>query len=538
MKNSLEEIKILLQARAQCIWITSYEENVVINDIKKLVKDEIPGMNIRLWSQTEGLKSLPLVPVEKVDPPDIKMCNPKMLFTHIRESQEASTNPITQTMFILRDLHLMIEAPDVRRAIRDAKEYPYNSYCPIVVISPIVNIPQEHEKLFTVVEYDLPSKEEITVIVDNLCRGLQGSINRGKDYTLPTDTEKKALIKSFVGLTKNEIMNTSSRSIREFNKFSLEAIMKEKINLVKKSGVLDYVIPRFNLDDIGGNRAFKEWIEEVEETYDENATSFGCKKPKGYVAVGVPGCSKTLGAEAIAKRWNVPLIKLNMSKIMSRFVGSSEQRIEQAFKVVKACAPCVFLMDEVEKALSGTKSSNASDSGTTSRVFAKVLEFLNDNSEVFVVMTSNDITQLPPELTRTGRVDAIWYFSLPTLIEREEIFSIHLDRTRKKLSKGLAKKSAEMSENFTGAEIEEVVNIAVRKAYKRFKSDGKNLLELSDIEQAISEVIPLYISSREKILMLESWAEGRARRTNKKEDIVAEKSVDNDLLEDILSGDY
>ncbi len=315
MKNSIQEIKILLQSKAPCIWVNSYEEEVVINDIRKLVKEEFPGMNIKVWSHTEGMKSLPLVPVEKVDPPDIKMSNPKTMLGFINASQQVSTNPPTQSMFILRDFHLMIESPDCKRALRDAKEYKANSYCPIVVVSPLISIPQEHEKLFTVVEYDLPTKEEVSQIVNNFCRNMQKSINEGKDYTVPTHEEKEALIKSFIGLTRSEIMNTSARSIVEFKKLSLESIMREKINLVKKSGVLDYVIPKFNLDDIGGNKAFKEWLEEVEEAYTDNAIEFGCKKPKGYLALGIPGCSKTLGAEAIAKRWNVPLIKLNMSKI-------------------------------------------------------------------------------------------------------------------------------------------------------------------------------------------------------------------------------
>lgn len=188
----------------------------------------------------------------------------------------------------------------------------------------------------------------------------------------------------------------------------------------------------------------------------------------------------------------------------------------KALNLVKSCAPCVLLIDEVEKALGGYKSSNASDSGAIARAFGNVLEFLNDNDNgVFVVMTSNDVSQLPPELTRAGRLDAIWFFGLPTAEERESILDIHLRKTGKEVSSAVIKKAAAEMEKYTGAEIELVVKSALRKAFINKVETGKDSGITSEIlEDAISEVVPVAVSSKEQIVSLERWAKNRALFAN------------------------
>ena len=188
----------------------------------------------------------------------------------------------------------------------------------------------------------------------------------------------------------------------------------------------------------------------------------------------------------------------------------------KALNLVKGSAPCVLLIDEVEKALGGIKSSNASDSGAIARAFGLVLEFLNDNDNgVFVVMTSNDVSQLPPELTRAGRLDATWYFTLPTLEEREQIFKIHLANINKEVDDETIKKIAQDTELYTGAEIELIVKSALRRAYMNKVKTGEDTGITYDVLlKATSEVVPVAKSSKEKILELERWAYNRALFAN------------------------
>lgn len=530
MRKSMEQVESLIRAKTECIWVDTFEESEALNDLKEIAVNQ--NMYLYLWSHTEGLKKIPLNKMEKEEEPNPKMGNPRALFAHIGAQQREPDGK--KAIYVLRDLHLLNDTHEVKRALRDVKEYPSRTYNPIVVLSPMVKVPTEHEKIFTVVSFDVPSKEEVKDIVDKMVAQIRMAIDRGKDYKLPTEEEKKQLINAFLGLTLHEIYSVFSKSIVQYGQLSVHAVMEEKIQLVKKSGVLDYVNPKFTFEDIGGNKAFKEWVKEIEDSFSEEAQEFGCYRPKGYLALGIPGSSKTAGAEALANKFGYPLIKLDMSKIMSKLVGESERKIDQAFKVAKACSPCVLLLDEVEKMLGGISSSNSSDSGTLARVFGKTLEFLNEDNDVFVIMTSNDVSQLPPELTRSGRLDAMWFFALPTEEERKEIFKIHLGKTKKNFKESVIAAAVEASKNFTGAEIAEAAKASVRKAYSRFKKDGVNELLEDDVVGSCQEIIPLYQSSREKIAYLENWADGRARRAN---EVVNQDNFsysDKKLLGDIL----
>jgi len=215
----------------------------------------------------------------------------------------------------------------------------------------------------------------------------------------------------------------------------------------------------------------------------------------------------------IATELKLPLLKFNVTKVMSSLVGKSEQNMEAALNVVKACAPCVLLIDEVEKSLSGMQSSSKTDGGTMARVIGSMLQFLSSNKseDVFTVMTSNDISQMPPELTRSGRLDTVWYFGLPSEEERKEIWRIHFSKTPIVASEELLDYAAANSKNLTGAEIKEAVKVSIRKAYKRFMIDGQRTVLETDVLSAIEEIVPVYNASKERIIALEKYAETRAR---------------------------
>lgn len=538
MRTSMTEIQKLLESKIQCIWINTYEEVEVLKDLKEVINKskKLHSLELFSWSHTSGLQKEVLLKNETPEPIDSKMKVPSKLFNFIQERQQ-DHGKNQQGIFILHDLHLLIDSHEIKRLIRDTKE---NSakvvYNPIVVISPVVTIPSELEKLFTIVDYETPSYDEVKLMVDVMTKKFQQSNQKGSNFYIPDDEEKDQLIKACMGLTTREILDTFAKSLTNYDGLTLQAVLNEKMQLVRKSGVLSYKIPEANFDDIGGNNAFKDWVEEVQASYTPDAIEFGLERPKGYLAVGIPGTSKSYAAEALAGKMGVPFLQLQMSKIMDKLVGQSERKIEQALRVAEACQPCVLLIDEVEKALGGISSSNSSDSGTLSRVFEQVLQFLQKDNGVFTIMTSNDVTQLPPELTRSGRLDARWYFSLPTEEERRQIYSIHLSKTGRSISEELLEAAVQSSENFTGAEIKDSVKIAMRKAFKRFKEDGNRELTIEDIELANRDVVPIYNSSRERILALESWAKDRARFTTQADtNSINNVADDDDLMNTIMS---
>lgn len=511
--SCLNELKHLFTARTKCIWIKTHEEVLVIEQIKKYVLSQRLPYTMKSWSCFAGLQEEPLIDEGNKPKADKSFASVERLLAEIDTKQSDASSP--SCIYIFKDFHLMNENKLILRALRDVKEKPSNelkSYQPIIVVSPVLNIPIEHEKLFAVLDFETPNRDEITALVNGFSRKIAKTAEE-KGYTVPTEETVAECINLAIGLTKTEILSYLAKSLSKYNTLNADIFYEARINLINKTGLLELMNTRIGMSDMGGNHVFKDWIEDVKLSMTPQAREFGVEKSKGYVGIGIPGTSKTLSAEMIATELNLPLLKFNVSKVMSSFVGKSEQNMEKALEVVQACAPCVLLIDEVEKSLSGMQSSARTDGGTMARVIGSMLQFLSSekSGEIFTVMTSNDISQMPPELTRSGRLDTVWYFGLPTEEERKEIWRIHFGKTPIEVSEEMLAYAAVNSENLTGAEIKEAVKVSMRKAFKRFTQDGNRNITTEDVDSAIKEIVPVFNASKEKIVALEKYAENRAR---------------------------
>lgn len=500
-----QELLDLLKAREPGIWITTSEEKEVIVSIKNAIDTVGEYETVYTFSMTEGISE---VRTENNQIIYERLENTNNIIALYKMLQESNNRDCEKSrVWILKDYHLLLSNPNAIRTIRDLKESPTERYTPIIVISPSSEVPLELQKIFKVMHYDTPQVEDIESLLNLWCAN--------KSLTIDLN-QIKQMAKRLFGFSRSEIIKMLNLSLVKYNTLSLDIINQRKVEAINESGILDYKVPKASLDNVGGNEKFKQWVKTMEACMTEEAKEYGIPAPKGYLSVGIPGTSKSFSAEAIAGKWNVPFIKLNMAKITSRYAGETERNMYKALNLVKSCAPCVLLIDEVEKALGGYKSSNASDSGAIARAFGNVLEFLNDNDNgVFVVMTSNDVSQLPPELTRAGRLDAIWFFGLPTANERENILEIHLNKTGKAVDSEVIKKIAKEMDKFTGAEIELVVKSSLRKAFLNKVETGEDKGITYDIlKEASAEVIPVALSSREQVIALERWAKGRALFAN------------------------
>ena len=228
----------------------------------------------------------------------------------------------------------------------------------------------------------------------------------------------------------------------------------------------------------------KIWLKRKASVYHHfnEATAFGVEMPKGVLIAGVPGCGKSLTAKVTAQLFNVPLLRLDMGKIMGKYVGESEENMRKAIALAETIAPCVLWIDELEKAFAGI---NGSGNEVTVRLFGTFLTWMQEKSSpAFVVATANDITKLPPELLRKGRFDEIFYVGLPNNEERQKIFEIHIKKRRKQdLSHIDLQHLAEQTEGYSGADIEGVVKDAVENVF----TNGETGLSTSYIMTAIEE---------------------------------------------------
>jgi SpoVK/Ycf46/Vps4 family AAA+-type ATPase len=266
------------------------------------------------------------------------------------------------------------------------------------------------------------------------------------------------------------------------------------------------------MESIGGLEGLKIWLSKRKDAFSREAVEYGLpSNPKGILLVGIQGAGKSLFAKGISSFWNFPLLRLDMGKVFSGLVGSSEQNMRQVFKVAESVAPCILWCDEIDKGMSGSRASSSTDGGTTSRVLGSWLTWMQDRkAPVFVVATANDVSSLPPELLRKGRFDEIFFVDLPKFFERKLIFQIHLDKRARNHKHFDIEKLAELSDSYTGAEIEAASESAWYEAF----SDNKRDITTYDIIQSLKDSVPISKLMKEEIDYLRAWAGERARNAS------------------------
>lgn len=502
--SGIDEISTLINSRRKAILVHTFEEERFQEDLKVIVESK--GQEIFSWTITSGL--VDIVTGEQVK----KIFDPIKIMDFIDEYEK-------NAVFIIKDFHDIWTNFQAKRRTRDILEKSDNVYKPLILVSPQINIPMELEKLITVVTYDLPTREQ----VEEQLMGMEQFL-KSKDLPVPEGRERVAIINALVGMTKSEIINVLKKSVAKYKKIALEEIVAEKEQVIKKTGILEYVTKLGNMEHVGGMDIIKDWFADAHYAFDHEAREYGIDPVRGVVAAGFPGTGKSLVAKSVAHMWNLPLLKMNMSDIMDSKVGQSEKNIDRALKLAESVSPCVVWIDEFEKALAGMSSSDKSDGGTTSRVIQSLLTWLSDKqAPVFVIATANDITKLPAELTRAGRFDDIFFVSLPHQAEREDIFNIHLSKrgyticetTDEKncFTQAQIKELAEKSEDFTGAEIEQVVSEAGRRAYAAFKKGQRehHYIQQQDILTQIERIVPLSKRNPDLLADLRNWAKHSAK---------------------------
>ena len=526
--NIVMQLSRLFRARFPYIYLTTWEEERAINLIKKMATSEKlikVSREVYIWTQTKGF-TLNGEVIEGTMSPDkaldfISKCN-------------------KNAIFIMCDFHVYFGVKgrqidyNVVRKIRDniaelkTSKFRKN----VIFMAPELLIPETMQKEVSLVDLPLPSLDEIKTKLEKML-----AQNKQIDTTKLDESIKEKLCKAALGLTLQEAENAFALAMVNdgcINERDLNIILNEKMQVIKKTGILEFINTDIKLSDIGGLENLKNWLNKRNNSWSEAAKKYCLPAPKGVLITGVPGCGKSLTAKAMSAAWQLPLLKLDFGKIFSGIVGSSEENMRKAIKTAEAVAPSILWVDEIEKSLSGINSNG--DSGTSSRIFGTFLTWMQEKTApVFVIATANNISGLPAELLRKGRFDEIFFVDLPTKNERKEIFKLHLEKrlqdkevaSKIEINDELYDKLADLTEGYVGAEIEQIVISALYEAFFQ-----KRPLEISDLENTIKNVVPLSVTQKEQILALRQWANIRAVTATKKDDMAqyASNSVNN--LED------
>ena len=366
-------------------------------------------------------------------------------------------------ILILKDIHpyLTADHPDEIALLKNlAQRIVAGLDARIIMVSPVRTIPRELEKFITMLESDYLTQDDIKECVRHFAKEQELSLS---------DDLLEELSMALKGMNAFEIESLLSAALvtnGELTREDLKLIFVQKQQMVMKSGVLEMVSVKESVNDIGGLENLKEWLQRKSKVYKSinKAMEFGVEIPKGMLIAGVPGCGKSLTAKVTAGMFEVPLLRLDMGKIMGKYVGESEENMRRAIALAEAIAPCVLWIDELEKAFAGISGSG---NEVTVRLFGTILTWMQEKtSSAFVIATANDITKLPPELMRKGRFDEIFYVGLPNETERKKIFEIHIGKRRKKDLSGInMSEIVKRTEGFSGADIEGVVKDAVECAF-------------------------------------------------------------------------
>ena len=507
----------LLKARFPILYIESFEETRVLEEIRSFLDKpdslRTPRQLIE-WSATTGLVS----PNGKAS---ANTSNPAEALAQAQVAKEP-------TVFVFKDLHAYFGEQGrpadqmVIRRLRDIANSFKNGaeLLTLVIIAPVLRLPVELEKEITVVEFPLPTEQEILGVLAEM---VDANKESGRITIEIGEEGREKFAKAALGLTLNEAENAFARAMVNDGKLTdddLDVVLDEKRQTIRKSGILEFINVDVELEDIGGLQNLKRWLLKRNNSWLDQAKKYGLPAPKGILITGVPGCGKSLTAKAIAAAWGLPLLRMDIGKIFAGLVGSSEQNMRSAIRTAEAIAPCVLWIDEIEKGFAG--ASGSGDSGTSSRVFGSFLTWMQEKSApVFVIATANNIDKLPPEFLRKGRFDEIFFVDLPTTPERKVIWDLHLKKRLKsadvlgelKLDDAFSNSLAAASEGYSGAEIEQVVVAGLFEAFAESRA-----IQANDLTKSLANMVPLSVTQAEAIQTIRDWANVRAVAATAQED--------------------
>lgn len=491
----VEQLDLLIRARYPVLYVVTHEEGRLEALLADLARRQ--GKPLSVWTATRGLTIAQGVRGAELPRPT----PPAEVLDRIRGQEGAG-------LFLLCDVHVFFDDPLVVRRLRDLARSLADTHRSIVISAPRLALPPELEKDVTVLDLPLPEPDELRALLRSLCEQLHDGdpsrvqINRD---------DAEALVRAAQGLTLTEAESAFARaavSDGALRGVDVSLVLDEKCQAIRKSGMLEFHPAAATLADVGGLAHLKEWLRRRGKALGAGAREFGLPPARGVLLLGAPGCGKSLTAKVVANAWRLPLLHLDLGRVFSGLLGSSEENMRRALRVAEGVAPAVLWIDEIEKGLAGgTGRSGEMDGGTAQRVFGSLLTWMSEQTAgVFVVATANRIESLPPELLRRGRFDEVFFVDLPDGAARAEILAIHLRRRGRDPAAFDLAALAEKCTGFSGAELEHCV---IEGLYAAF--DLGHALSSEDLARAIAETTPLSVTSAEDIERMRAWASSRAR---------------------------
>ena len=501
MSAGQRELDVLIRARYPIVYVTTWEEERVERCLREIAASR--NKKLFVWTITQGIVK------SGADAQQSKSGQGST--SDPLAALDAVINQVEPAIYLFKDFHRFTDDErcnlSVIRRLRDVAYHLRDTYKTIVITSPLMRIAAELSKDVTLVDFGMPEPPEFNRLLDRII----DDVKENPKVVIDLDPEgRERLLRAARGLTLKEAENVFAKTLVTDGRLTAEdvsIVLSEKQQIIRKSGLLEYYEAAEQLGDVAGLENLKSWLTKRSIAFSEKAKKFGLPAPRGVLLLGVQGCGKSLCAKAVSSLWKLPLLRFDLGRMFSSLVGSSEENVRRAILIAESVAPAILWIDEIDKALAGAASSAGSDGGTSARVFGTLLTWLSEKtSPVFVIATANDISQLPPELLRKGRLDEIFFVDLPTVEERAEIVRIHVAKRGRDPGQFDCMALARACDGFNGAEIEEGIVAGLFDAFSR-----QSELTTEIVAAALAETVPLSKTMSEELNRLRTWAIGRAR---------------------------
>ena len=490
-QTALETIRERILCRFPLMFLTTWEEERWEGELASLALDMERGLVI--WTATDGA-------APALDTGDDSHRDPTVFIDQIRSYPK-------DHVFLIKDFHPCLRDPIVVRRLRDLIPSLAEQRKAILLMGPVEDVPVDLQRDAVTIDLPLPGLDEMREELRDVLIQRQ---HRGEPNIKLSKREQERLLKTVMGLTANQARQAMARALLGKSAIDddvYEMLISEKSQMVQGSDLLEFQQLQEGVSDIGGLDSLKEWIAKRGEAFTEKARKRGIPSPKGVLLLGVQGCGKSLTARAVARMLSFPLIRLDVSTLLSADQGQSEKNMRNVLSLTEMISPAVLWIDEVEKGFSGVDAEGGAGDTTMIRLMGAFLTWMQEKpAPVFVVATANSVTSLPPEMLRRGRFDELFFVDLPNYHERKDIFGIHLTKRLINPEQFDLGRLADMTEGFSGAEIEQVVLTAMVEAFNKGDALNQNEMEI-----ASEDTVPLSVTMEEKIFQLREWARTRCR---------------------------
>lgn len=490
LESPTEQVTRIISAGTPLLYVASWEEErlegLLASASRTLFGDDRP---LWQWTAALGFTSGP--------GQDRGILDPVEALAFIIHAE-------TDAICLMKDLPALFDSnPALIRALRDA--YDALSLRPgtVVLSHPSIDIPAGLSKEIYVLELALPNATELHELLTSLNVAYDEDNRVSEEWLERISYATQGLSSNETRDLFHQLMNEAVLDVEA----AIAAINKAKAQLLMKENCLEVITKTYDINKIGGLEKLKSWVASRQKLFTKEAQQANVQMPAGILMMGVSGCGKSLAAKTIPSVWGLPLIRLDMNKIMSGGWGAPEVAWERAIRAAENAAPVVLWIDEIENSF-GFLHDTATSGNMT--IFSSFLTWMQEKpTDVFVAATANRIEILPPEMIRKGRFDQLFFVDLPEAKARVDILSIHIRDQGGDPEQLDMDHLAKIVDGWTAAEMEQMVKAAKIDAF----TDGREF-NYDDIIHNIYRIVPLSKTMSEQLNALRIWSHNRATKAN------------------------